>query len=274
VSKLTDRVAIVTGAYRGIGAGIARVLAEHGAKVILTDVLDTVKDTAEEISRPGLKAMPLKMDVTDTDQVNSAVREALNQFGRIEILVNNAAIYPRCELVDMPDEFIRRMFDINVFGMFRCTRAVLPTMIKQRYGKIVNISSVTGPMVADPSGGQTAYAASKAAVWGFTTALALEVAQYGINVNAVCPGHIDTPGGRKQLANGEVPDSTVEELGRTIPAGRLGTPIEVGDLVAFLVSDESKYLTGTHITIDGGNIIQETYRGPYESKPCGTLANS
>lgn len=193
MSKLADRVAIVTGAQRGIGAGIAKVLAKHGAHVVLTDMSDAVKETAEDISRAGLKAMALKMDVTDTDQVNSAVKQVLNQFGRIEILVNNAGIYPRCELVNMSDEFLHKMFDINVFGMFRCARAVLPTMMKQRYGKIVNISSVTGPMVADPSGGQTAYAATKAAVWGFTTALALEVAQCGINVNAVCPGHIDTP---------------------------------------------------------------------------------
>jgi NAD(P)-dependent dehydrogenase (short-subunit alcohol dehydrogenase family) len=266
VSELADRVAMVTGAQRGIGAGVAKVLANQGAQVILTDISDAVKDAAEELSRAGLKAIALKMDVTDTNQVNKVVEQALNQFGRIEILVNNAGIYPRCELVGMSDEFIRKMFDINVFGMFRCTRAVLPTMIKRRYGKIVNISSVTGPMVADPSGGQTAYAASKAAVLGFTTALALEVAQYGINVNAVCPGHIDTSGGREQLTNAEVPDRTPKELGRTVPIGRLGTPMEVGDLVAFLVSDGSKYLTGTHVTIDGGNIIQETYRGPYVSK--------
>lgn len=266
MSKLADRVAIVTGAQRGIGAGIAKVLAKHGAHVVLTDMSDAVKETAEDISRAGLKAMALKMDVTDTDQVNSAVKQVLNQFGRIEILVNNAGIYPRCELVNMSDEFLHKMFDINVFGMFRCARAVLPTMMKQRYGKIVNISSVTGPMVADPSGGQTAYAATKAAVWGFTTALALEVAQCGINVNAVCPGHIDTPGGREQTAQAEVSDRSVEDLGRTVPMGRLGTPEEVGDLVAFLVSDESKYLTGTHVTIDGANIIQETYRGPYTPK--------
>ena len=266
MSKLADRIAIVTGAQRGIGAGIAKVLAKHGAQVILTDVSDAVQDTAEDISRAGLKAMALKMDVTDTDQVDKVVRQVLSQFGRIEILANNAGIYPRSELVGMSDEFLHKMFDVNVFGMFRCARAVLPAMIKQRYGKIVNISSVTGPMVADPSGGQTTYAATKAAVGGFTVALALEVAQYGINVNAVCPGHIDTPGGREQTMHAEVPDRSVEELGGTVPMGRLGTPEEVGELVAFLASDESRYLTGTRVTIDGGNIIQETYRGPYAPK--------
>jgi hypothetical protein len=103
-------------------------------------------------------------------------------------------------------------------------------------------------------------------VWGFTTALALEVAQYGINVNAVCPGYIDTPGGRGQTTESDFPDKSLEELGRTIPISRLGTPEEVGELVAFLVSDEARYMTGTHIVIDGGNIIQETYRGPYYQK--------
>jgi len=206
------------------------------------------------------------MDVTRADQVNDVVQELLSRFGRIDILVNNAGIYPRSNLVDMSDEFLRQMFDVNVFGMFRCARAVLPVMMRQRYGKIVNMSSVTGPMVADASGGQTAYGATKAAVLGFTVALALEVAQYGINVNCICPGHIDTPGGREQTLERGYTDESMEALGRTIPVCRLGTPEEVGELVAFLASDESSYLTGTHIVIDGGNILQETYRGPYSVK--------
>jgi len=239
------------------------VLAQHGAQVVLTDVADDVHDTAEKNRKDGLDAVAFKMDVTRADQVNHVVQEVLSKFHRIDVLVNNAGIYPRSNLVDMSDEFLREMFDVNVFGMFRCARAVLPVMMKQRYGKIVNMSSVTGPMVADPSGGQTAYAATKAAVLGFTTALALEVAQYGINVNCVCPGHIDTPGGREQTSEPGYPDESMEALGRTIPICRLGTPEEVGELVAFLASDDSSYLTGTHIVIDGGNILQETYRGPY-----------
>lgn len=239
------------------------MLAQHGAQVVLTDVADDVHDTAEKNRKDGLDAVAFKMDVTRADQVNHVVQEVLSKFHRIDVLVNNAGIYPRSNLVDMSDEFLREMFDVNVFGMFRCARAVLPVMMKQRYGKIVNMSSVTGPMVADPSGGQTAYAATKAAVLGFTTALALEVAQYGINVNCVCPGHIDTPGGREQTSEPGYPDESMEALGRTIPICRLGTPEEVGELVAFLASDDSSYLTGTHIVIDGGNILQETYRGPY-----------
>jgi len=256
-------VAIVTGAWRGIGAATARVLAQHGAQVVLTDVADGVHGTAERNRKNGLNAIAFKMDVTQTDQVNHVVQEVLSKFRRIDILVNNAGIYPRSNLVEMSDEFLRQMFDVNVFGMFRCARAVLPTMMKQRYGKIVNMSSVTGPMVADATGGQTAYAATKAAVLGFTVALALEAAQYGMNVNCICPGHIDTPGGREQTSEPGYPDESVEALARSIPMCRLGTPEEVGELVAFLASDESSYLTGTRIIIDGGNILQETYRGPY-----------
>lgn len=266
MSMLADKVAIVTGAWRGIGAGIAKVLAKEGAQVVLTDVATAVQETAHEISKNGLSAVAYEMNVTKTEQVNHTIQDISAKFGRIDILVNNAGIYPRSNLVGMSDEFLNRMFDINVFGMFRCARAVLPVMIKQKYGRIVNLSSVTGPFVADPTGGQTAYAASKAAVLGFTTALALEVAQYGITVNCICPGHIDTPGGREQSLEPSYPDKGMEELGRTIPMCRVGTPKEVGELVAFLASDESKYLTGTHIVIDGGNIIQETYRGPYETK--------
>lgn len=264
--KLADRVAIVTGAWRGIGGGVAKVLAEHGACVVLTDRENAVEDAAANLSKAGFSAIAFRMDVTNADRVNNVAEQVLSRFGRIDILVNNAGIYPRCNLIEMSDDFLQRMFDVNVFGMFRCARAVIPVMMRQKYGKIVNMSSVTGPMVGDPSGGQTAYAATKAAVLGFTKALALEVAQYGINVNCICPGHIDTPGGREQTSEPSFPDKSVDELGHTIPMCRVGTPEEVGELVAFLVSDESKYMTGAHIVIDGGNIIQETYRGPYTPK--------
>ena len=266
LKQLSGKVAIVTGARRGIGEGAARLLAERGAQVLAVDVADAPHEAAEKNRKAGPSVTALRMDVTRSDEVNRSVQAILSKFGRIDILVNNAGIYPRSDLVHMSDEFMRRMFDVNVFGMFRCARAVLPAMMKQRYGKIVNVSSVTGPFVADASGGQTAYAATKAAVWGFTVALALEVAQYGINVNCICPGHIDTPGGREQTSDPEYPDKEVEALGRTVPMGRLGTPQEVGELVAFLVSDDSRYLTGTRIVIDGGNTLQETYRGPYSPR--------
>jgi NAD(P)-dependent dehydrogenase (short-subunit alcohol dehydrogenase family) len=267
MGKLAGKVAIVTGARQGIGAGIAKVLARHEAEVALTDISPSVMMASQTFLEDGLpNVTAYQMDVTNPHQVDHVVKQIVEQFGKIDILVNNAGIYPRCELLEMSDDFLRNMFEVNVLGMFRCARAVLPTMMKQRYGKIVNVSSVTGPLVADPTGGQTAYASTKSAVWGFTTALALEVAQYGINVNCVCPGNIDTPGGRAQTSDPNFPDKSLEELGKTIPWCRLGTSEEVGDLVSFLASDESKYITGTHVVIDGGNTIQETYRGPYSRK--------
>ncbi|HXZ90460.1 MAG TPA: glucose 1-dehydrogenase [Candidatus Dormibacteraeota bacterium] len=265
--KLENRVALVTGAARGIGAGIAQVLAENGATVILTDSSEEVTRTAAAIQKQGYIAASYKMDVTNSRQVDEVVSEVLRKYQRIDILVNNAGIYPRCKLTEMSDEFLQKMFDINVFGVFRCTRAILPGMLQRKYGKILNISSVTGPFVADGSGGQTAYASTKSAVWGFTVALALENAQYGINVNCLCPGHIDTPGGQEQTkTDAEFPDRSLGDLGHTVPLGRMGTPADVGKLALFLVSDDAAYVTGTHVVIDGGNIIQETYRGPYFAK--------
>jgi NAD(P)-dependent dehydrogenase (short-subunit alcohol dehydrogenase family) len=269
MTRLEGRVAIVTGAGHGIGAGISRVLASHCARVMLTDVSEAVEETAAEIRRSGFEAAAYKMDVTSAEEVNDVVQRVLKRFGRIDILVNNAGIYPRKKLVDMTEEFLHGMFDVNVFGMFRCAKAVLPAMMEQRYGKIVNMSSVTGPMVGTPAGGQTAYGATKAAVKGFTVALALEMAQHGINVNCIYPGYIETRsayGLRGSRPDSEDAEERMRAFGRNIPMCRQGTPEEVGELVLFLVSDESKYITGTHIVIDGGNTLQEEFLGPYTPK--------
>ncbi|MGD2200142.1 MAG: SDR family NAD(P)-dependent oxidoreductase [Candidatus Bathyarchaeota archaeon] len=266
--RLEGRVALVTGAAQGIGEGISRVLARHGAMVALTDVSRRVKETAEEIWGEGHSAEAWAMDVTQTDGVNRVVGEILDEHGKIDILVNNAGIYPRKKLVEMPDEFMEGMFDVNIFGMFRCSRAVLPGMMERRYGKIINISSVTGPKVGTPAGGQTAYAATKSAVQGFTVALALETAQYGINVNCVMPGYIESKSAWELRGNQGEADALerMREFGLEIPWGRQGTPEEVGALVLFLASDDSQYITGTSVVIDGGNALQEEFLGPYRRK--------
>jgi NAD(P)-dependent dehydrogenase (short-subunit alcohol dehydrogenase family) len=268
MKRLEGMVALVTGAGQGIGAGISRVLATHGATVALTDVSVAVKETAESIRSEGFLAQGWVMDVTNGAQVDRVVGEINEENGKIDILVNNAGIYPRRRLVEMDDDFMTRMFDINVFGMFRCSRAVLPRMTERRYGKIVNISSVTGPMVGTPEGGQTAYAASKSAVQGFTVALALETAQSGINVNCVMPGYIESRsawGLRGSRGEGDA-DEAMKEFGLKIPWGRQGTPEEIGELVLFLASDESRYITGASVVIDGGNTLQEEFLGPYHPK--------
>jgi NAD(P)-dependent dehydrogenase (short-subunit alcohol dehydrogenase family) len=268
MDRLKDRIAIVTGARQGIGAGVSRVLARHGATVVLTDVHSGIEETAEEIQGEGYRTVYHRMDITKSDEVERVVNLVLEDQGRVDILVNNAGIYPRRRLVEMDDVFLERMFDINVFGMFRCSRAVLPGMMERRYGKIVNMSSVTGPMVGSPAGGQTAYGATKAAVVGFTKALALEVAQHGINVNCILPGYIHSPSavGLRGATGDADSEEAMREFGLKIPMGRQGTPEEVGNLVLFLASDESSYLTGSEIVIDGGNILQEEYLGPYRPK--------
>jgi NAD(P)-dependent dehydrogenase (short-subunit alcohol dehydrogenase family) len=260
MKRLEGKTAVVTGAMQGIGAGISEVLAEHGANVVLTDISEKVEQTAKRINNGASWRI---MDVTDSEQVKLVFRE----IGHVDILVNNTGIYPRMKLVEMDEGFLKQIFDINVFGMYRCSKAVLHGMMERRYGKIINLSSVTGPKVGAPNGGQTAYAATKAAVIGFTKALALETAQYDINVNAILPGYIYSPSAYGlRGSSGEDPLKKMREFGYKIPMGRQGSPREVGNLVLFLASDESSYLTGSEIVIDGGNILQEEYLGPYKSK--------
>ena len=268
MKRLSGRVAVVTGAMQGIGAGVSNVLALEGAEVVLTDLSENVRDTAASIFKEGLAATSEVMDVTDSSIVAKVFTKILGDHGRVDILVNNAGIYPRKKLIDMDETFLHNMFEINVFGMFRCAKAVLPGMMERRYGKIINMSSVTGPLVGAPFGGQTAYGATKAAVVGFTKTLALETAQYGINVNAVLPGYIYSPSAyslRRSSAEQDV-DEQMREFGYKIPLGHQGSPEDIGGLVAFLASEDSSYITGSEIVIDGGNILQEEYLGPYKPK--------
>ena len=258
---LKDRIAIVTGASRGLGEGIARAFAEEGATVALfSRDMQRLKKQVSDLKMLGQEAEAFPVDVADVEQVNRAVEKVVSQYGRVDILVNNAGIAPSMPFVDMPDEVRDDVIDVNIKGVWNCTRAVIPLMLKQRYGKVINISSVTGPLVSGR--GMTAYAASKGAVSAFTRTLALEVAEYGINVNAICPGSFDTPMFRSvaRPRGWDSEDEYVKHVGKEVPLGRLGTIEEMGDLAVFLASDKSKYITGVEIVIDGGNIIQEHKR--------------
>jgi len=268
MSRLEGKVAVVTGAMQGIGEGISTILARHGAHVVLTDISNKVSETADRIREGGGSASSKIMDVTSPDQVAEVFEEVITEHGRVDILVNNAGIYPRKKLTEMDETYMHLMFNINVFGTFRCSKAVLPSMMERRYGKIINMSSVTGPMVGAPGGGQTAYGATKAAVVGFTKALALETAQYGINVNTILPGYVHSPSAftLRGSTKNEDAEKAMREFGYKIPMGRQGSPEDIGNLVLFLASDESSYLTGSEIVIDGGNILQEEYLGPYKPK--------
>jgi len=249
--RLKDKTGIVTGVagLKGIGYATARILAAEGAVLAVADISDEVYERAEEMQASGYKVAPFKVDLTRSEEVKQMAEAVLEQFGRVDILVNVAGIAPRGakfnfpKFVDLTEEEWDRQIAVNLKTTFNCIKAVLPNMIKRKYGKIVNISSVTGPLVSNPL--MSAYSAAKGAVSGLTKALALEVAEHGITVNDIGPGWIYTGREMNKVA------------GESSPMKRAGKPEEVGKLVLFLASDESSYLTGHMIVIDGGNILQE-----------------
>lgn len=254
--RLKDKIAIVTGAARGNGKGMARAMVKEGATVFLWDILELVEETAKEIDPAGQKAFPMKVDISDAERVNRAVTAIVEKHGRVDILINNAAMAFFIPFMEVSDEMRDRMFSVNIIGTWNCTRAVLTSMLGNKHGKIINIASVSGPRVSAP--GLTAYSITKGGICGLTRTLALELAEFGINVNAILPGFIDTPMLRGVAKDyGVTEESFINTLSGSVPLKRLGTIEEMGDLAVFLASDESKYITGQEIVIDGGNIIQE-----------------
>lgn len=241
--NLEEKVAIVTGAGHGIGREIALSLARNGADVVLTDLSDAILQVGKEIEALGVKASPIKCDVTDPQQAQKIEEQVVKEHERIDILVNNAGIYPLKPFLEMSKEEWNQVLQINLNGVFHCTKAVLPKMVQLKYGKIVNIASIAGAVVGFAN--LTHYSASKAAIAGFTKSLALEFAQYGINVNAVAPGPIDV---------GVMPadSEAMQQVVRGIPLGRMGLPRDIANLVVFLASDNSSFITGQCIVADGG----------------------
>ena len=259
MGKLEGKVAVITGASKGIGEGIAKVYAKYGAKCVLAARGPKVLELAEELKKQGYEAVGVQTDVSDFESVKNLVKVAEETYGPVDILVNNAGI---CVLEDFLNdgsfENRYRHFDINIKGVWNTTKAVLPSMIKTGAGAIVIMSSVTGDMVADP--GEVAYATSKAALVGFTKAMAREVADKQIRVNAICPGYVLTPlvEGMAKQSDPENPARAIQAIADAVPLGRLADPTEIGELAAFLGSEESSYITGAQIVIDGGSTLPET----------------
>ena len=250
--KLKNKVAVVTGGAMGNGKGIVDAFLKYGAKVAILDYSDEV----EKISGDNLIAF--KVDIRDKEKVNEAIDKVVEKFGKIDILVNNAGVCKLETFINMDDELRDYHFDINIIGTWNVTKAALPYMIKNNYGSIINLSSVTGPMVADA--GEVAYATTKAALLGFTKSLAREVVDNNIRVNAIMPGYIRTPMVDKMAleANPNNPEEVIDGIAGAIPMKRLGKIEELGELAAFLASSESSYITAQGIVIDGGSTLPET----------------
>ena len=256
--KLDGKVAIVTGGAMGIGRGIVNVFLKYGAKVIILDSSEKLKDTILELNGkyPGM-INGFIVDIRKQSMLDAIFSEVKNTYGIVDILVNNAGVCKLASFDEMSEELRDFHFDINIVGTWMVTHTFLP-LLKIKGGAIVNLSSVTGQIVADP--GEVAYATSKAAVLGFTKSLAAELVKDKIRVNAIMPGYVATPmvEGMAKESNGSNPESVVEEIAKAIPMKRLAEPEEIGELAAFLASGEASYITGQGIVIDGGSTLPET----------------
>ena len=253
--KLQNKVAVITGGAMGNGLGITKVFLKEGAKVAILDYDDKLEDTINNLQKEGYEVSGYKADIRDMERVSDCLDSINKKYGNIDILVNNAGVCRLETFMDMSDELRDFHFDINIKGTWNDTKGTIPYMKK---GSIINLSSVTGPMVADS--GEVAYATTKAALIGFTKGLAAELVDKNIRVNAIMPGYIMTPmvEGMAKESNAENPESVVDGIAKGIPMERLGTIEELGNLAAFLASDESSYITGQGIVIDGGSTLPET----------------
>ncbi|MHC2995597.1 MAG: 3-oxoacyl-ACP reductase FabG [Candidatus Atribacteria bacterium] len=246
--NLVNKVAIVTGAGRGIGKAIAIVLAREGADVIVNDIdIKKAEEVVNEIESLGRQALAIQVDVSDSKEVNRMVQLVLKKFKRLDILVNNAGIIRRGLIEDLAEDDWDRVMDVNLKGAFNCAKAVVGIMKKQRYGKIVNISSIAGKIGDIASA--PCYGASKAGMACLAKSLARELAPYGINVNVVAPHAIETDMSK------EWSEEKRKSIIADIPLGRLGEPEDVAEAVVFLVSDKAKFITGEVLDVNGGCLM-------------------
>ena len=246
--NLKDKVAVVTGAARGIGKEIAIDLAKNGAKIIVSDILiEMAEETAAEIKKEyGVDTLAIKTDVSSMSDTEELIKTTMSTFGSVDILVNNAGVTRDNLIMRMTEEEWDFVININLKGVFNCIKSVTRTMMKQRAGKIINITSVVGQM---GNAGQINYSASKAGVIGMTKTTAKELSSRGINVNAVAPGFIQTE------MTDRLPETAKDGLKQMIPLKKLGNPQDIAKAVSFLASDASSYITGQVLNVDGGMVM-------------------
>ena len=245
--NLSEKIAIVTGSGQGIGREIALTLAERGASVVISDInASTADEVAAEIKANDGRSLAITANVTVQEEVANLVEKTMEAFSRIDILVNNAGITRDTLLMRMSGEDWDQVLLTNLKGAFLCTQAVIRHMLKQRWGRIINIASIVGLI---GNAGQANYAAAKAGLVGFTKSTAREVASRGITANVIAPGFIDTEMTRK------LSDNAKQEFLRQIPLGYAGVPKDVANAAAFLASEEARYITGHVLTVDGGMVM-------------------
>ncbi|HRD11939.1 MAG TPA: SDR family oxidoreductase [Mycobacterium sp.] len=248
---MTPRVAFVTGGAQGIGGGISETLAAHGFRVAVADLnLDAAKETAARIVAAGGNAIPVSVDVTDTDSVRAAVADVTGELGDIEVAVNNAGWDDFMPFVKTDEDFWNKILDINFKGALRVCHTVVPGMMERGFGRVINIGSDAGRV---GSSLEAVYSGAKGGIIAFTKTLAREVATKGVTVNTVCPGPTDTPALRKFADNsGEDADKVLAGMTRSVPMRRLATPTDVAAAVAFFASDAAEYITGQTLSVSGG----------------------
>ena len=247
--EFSGKIAIVTGAARGMGYAVAKRLAVGGASVVINDInAETAARAASDLHALGHEALALPGDVTSGHDVGRLVARTVDHFGEVHILVNNAGILRPTPVIDIEEDEWDLVVNVNLKGTYLCSRAVLPGMQKTGWGRIVNFSSTAGKNVSTVGGAH--YTAAKAGILGFTRHLAQEVARYGITVNAVCPGLIDT-----EMVRSTVSAERAQAYADSFPIKRLGEPFEVAELVAFLASDRAAYITGASLDINGGDLM-------------------
>ena len=247
---IEGKIAIVTGAGRGMGREVARKLVELGANVVINDVsLDDAIESIEDISPPENQEMfAIAGDITKKNDVDNLILKTSEKFGGIDILVNNAGVLRPTKVIDIEEEEWDWVVNVNLKGTYLCYRAVLPSMISRGWGRIVNFSSTAGKNISTVGGAH--YTAAKAGILGFTRHLAKEAAQFGITVNSVCPGLIAT-----EMVLSTINEAQIKLYESSFPISRMGQPYEVADLVAFVASNKASYITGASLDINGGDLM-------------------